>query len=63
VSDRLYPTLLSDDAYVFVDRQILDQGVSTVFYTGDLLAYTYPLDDLDRRLDLVYSGPHARVYL
>ena len=62
VADRLYPTLLSKDAYVFVDSQIMDQGVSTIFYTGDLLTYTYPLDALDANLDLVYSGPDARIY-
>lgn len=62
VADRLFPTLLSKDAYVFVDAEILDQGVSTVFYTGDLLTYTYPLEVLDRRLDLLYSSPQARVY-
>ena len=62
VSDRLFPTLLSKDAYVFVDSEILDHGVSTVFYTGDLLTYTYPLEVLDRHLDLVYSSPEARVY-
>lgn len=62
ISDRLYPTLLTRDAYVFVDGQIMGRGVSTVFYTGDLLTYTYPLNDLDRGLDLVYSGPQARVY-
>lgn len=62
VSDRLYPTLLSRDAYVFVDGQVLDQGESTVFYTGDLLTYRYPLREVDRRLDLVYDAPQARVY-
>ncbi|MGY2704707.1 hypothetical protein [Nocardioides sp. HB32] len=62
VSDRLYPTLLSRDAYVFVDGQILDQGESTVFYTGDLLTYAYPLHELDRHLDLLYDAPQARVY-
>ncbi len=59
VSDRLYPTMLSRDAYVFVDGQILDQGQSTVFYTGDLLTYTYPVQVLDRHLDLIYSAPRA----
>lgn len=62
ISDRLYPTLLSRDAYVFVDGQILDQGESTVFYTGDLLTYRYPLRAVDRRLDLLYDAPQARVY-
>ena len=54
--------MLSRDAYVFVDGQILDQGESTVFCTGDLLTYTYPLDVLDRHLDLLYDAPQARVY-
>ena len=62
VSDRLYPTLLSRDAYVFVDGQVLDQGESTIFYTGDLLTYRYPLPELDRHLDLLYDAPQARVY-
>lgn len=62
VSDRLYPTMLSRDGYVFVDGQILDQGESTVFYTGDLLTYTYPVRALDRNLDRIYDAPQARVY-
>lgn len=62
VADRLYPTLLSKDAFVFVDSQIMERGVSTIFYTGDLLTYSYPLDDLDQEMDLVYSGPDARIY-
>lgn len=62
VSDRLFPTMLSRDGYVFVDGQILDQGESTVFWTGDLLTYTYPVDVLDRKLDLLYDAPQARVY-
>ena len=62
VSDRLFPTMLSRDGYVFVDGQILDQGESTVFWTGDLLTYTYPVGVLDRWLDLLYDAPQARVY-
>jgi uncharacterized membrane protein len=62
VSDRLFPTMLSRDGYVFVDGQILDRGESTVFWTGDLLTYTYPVDVLDRKLDLLYDAPQARVY-
>ena len=62
VSDRLYPTVLTRHSYVFVDSQIVDRGVSTVFYTGDLLTYVYPTQDLARHLDLVYSSPHNRIY-
>ncbi|MGN6128735.1 MAG: hypothetical protein ACTHOK_00165, partial [Nocardioidaceae bacterium] len=62
VSDRLYPTVLTKHSYVFVDSQIVDRGVSTVFYTGDLLTYVYPTQDLRRHLDLVYSSPHDRIF-
>jgi hypothetical protein len=62
VSDRLFPTLLTNDAYVFLDGQVVDKGTSTVFYTGDVLSYRYPTRDLDARLDLVYSAPHTRIY-
>jgi hypothetical protein len=62
VSDRLYPTVLTKHSYVFVNRDMLRRGVSSVFYTGDVLTYSYPMRDLDGRLNLVYSSPDARVY-
>jgi uncharacterized membrane protein len=62
VADRLYPTLLTRDAFVYVDGQILDKGRSTIFYTGDLINYVYPQRDLARHLDLVYSSPQSRIY-
>ncbi len=62
IADRLYPTLLTTDAYVYVDAQILDEGRSTIFYTGDLINYAYPRRVLDQRLDLVYSSPRSRIY-
>jgi hypothetical protein len=62
VADRLFPTLLTKDAFVYVDAQILDKGRSTVFYSGDLINYVYPERKLARRLDLVYSSPRSRIY-
>lgn len=62
VSDRMFPTLLTKHSYVFVDGQITRKGVSTVFYSGDLLTYVYPLHDLGSRLNLVYSSPRERIY-
>ena len=47
---------------MFVDEQIARKGVSTVFYSGDLLTYVYPVHDLDKRLNLVYSSGHVRIY-
>ena len=62
VADRLYPTLLTRDAYVYVDGQIIEKGRSTIFYTGDLISYVYPQRALNQRLDLVYSSPRSRIY-
>jgi uncharacterized membrane protein len=62
VADRLYPTLLTRDAYVFMDPQIRLQGRSTIFTTGDLITYRYPTQLLDRRMNLVYSAPDTRIY-
>ncbi len=62
VADRLYPTLLTRDAFVYVDGQILEKGHSTIFYTGDLINYVYPQRELDQGLDLVYSSPKSRIY-
>jgi uncharacterized membrane protein len=62
IADRLYPTLLTRDAYVYVDRQMIEHGKATLFYTGDLISYAYPTQQLDRRMDLVYSSPRSRIY-
>ena len=42
VADRLYPTLLTRDGYVYLDGQVTGKGRSTIFYTGDLLTYALP---------------------
>jgi uncharacterized membrane protein len=62
VADRLFPTLLTKETYVFVDAQIMRNRQSTVFYTGDHITYDYPMQDLDRRLNLVYSSQQTRIY-
>ena len=51
IADRLYPTLLTKDAYVYVDPQIVGKGTSTIFYTGDLITYAYPTKTLDQRTE------------
>ena len=62
IADRLYPTLLTKDAFVYVDAQIIDKGRSTIFYTGDLINYVYPQSTLNQRMNLVYSSPRSRIY-
>ena len=62
VVDRLYPTLLTTGSYVFVDSRLERTHQSTIFYSGDRITYRYPMHDLDRLLDLVYSSGHSKVY-
>ncbi len=62
VDDRLYPTLLARGDYVFVDSRLNQTGRAAVFYTGDLITYRYPLRQVERRLDLVYSALDTRIY-
>jgi hypothetical protein len=62
VADRMYPTLLTRGSYVFADSHLQQKRQSSVFYSGDLITYVYPLRLLDRRLDLVYSSGSSRVY-
>ncbi len=62
VEDRLYPTLLAHGDYVFVDARLAETGRAAVFYTGDLITYRYPLRQVERGLDLVYSAQRTRIY-
>ena len=47
---------------MYVDPQIVEKGTLDALHTGDLISYRYPTQDLDRRMDLVYSSPHSRIY-
>lgn len=62
VHDRTFPTLLSVGSYVFADAGMVTRRQETVFYSGDRITYRYPLGNLDRLLDLVYSAGDSRVY-
>ncbi len=62
VADRLYPTLLTRGSYIFLDSHLVRERRSTVFYSGDLITYVYPVHELDRLANLVYSAGSSRVY-
>jgi uncharacterized membrane protein len=62
VVDRMFPTLLTKGSYVFVDSRMSKTRKSTIFYSGDRITYRYPMGDLDRLLDLVYSSGSSKVY-
>ncbi len=62
VVDRIYPTLLTKGSYVFVDSRMAKTHKSTIFYSGDRISYHYPMENLDRLLDLVYSSGRSKVY-
>ncbi|MFV0457793.1 MAG: hypothetical protein ACK5MT_03340 [Actinomycetales bacterium] len=61
-ADDVFPTLLRPTAYVFLGYPAVHQGRVSVFYSGDLLAYHYPVALLNDTKDLVYSNGSAEVY-
>lgn len=56
------PTQLPSGGYVFAGPQTVERDQATVFYTGDLLTYAYPVGALDDRLSVVYSTSGVRIY-
>jgi uncharacterized membrane protein len=62
VHDEFFPTELRKGNYVFLGPETLSKDQATIFYTGNLISYRYPINLLDHRLDVVYSSPLARVY-
>ncbi|SDT02715.1 Predicted membrane protein [Nocardioides scoriae] len=62
VSGEFFPTQLRRDTFVFLGAQTVEHEQATIFYTGNLITYRYPVELLEQRLDLVYSNPDAEVF-
>lgn len=58
----LFPTALHRDALVVLGPATVERGVSTIFYTGDLITYRYPVGLLEESKDLVYSNGSIAVF-
>lgn len=57
-----FPTRLPRDAFVVLGPATVQREVMTVFYTGDLIDFRYPISLLDETKDLVYSNGYVKVY-
>lgn len=62
VTANYLPLQLTRDTYLFMGPQTTDRKQATVFYTGNLITYRYPVRAVDGQLDLVYSTSGTRVY-
>jgi hypothetical protein len=62
VADRTFPTLLNVNSYLFADALMTREEEDTIFYQGDRITYRYPLGQISRLMDLVYSAGDSRVY-
>ena len=58
----IYPTLLRENAYVFLGYTTVTKDQATFSYDGDLITYQYPTDLLNSSKDLLYSNNGARIY-
>ena len=62
VADRTYPTVLNVNSYLFVDALMTREKRDTIFYSGDRITYRYPIGQISRLMNLVYSAGESRVY-
>jgi len=62
VLNDIYPTVIRQNAYVFLGFSTVRTGRSTVSSSGDLTTYRYPMALLDDKKDLIYSSGGSRVY-
>jgi uncharacterized membrane protein len=58
----IYPTLLRENAYVFLGYTTVSKDQATFSYDGDLITYTYPINLLNSTKNLLYSSNGARIY-
>lgn len=61
VRSGFYPLELKQGEWVYLSGPNVTKSQASVFYTGDLLSYRYPVEELRRRMDVVYSAPGAEV--
>jgi uncharacterized membrane protein len=57
-----FPTFLQRDSYVFLGYQTVTTSEETVFQSGDLISYDYPMKLLNSAYNLVYSNNGAAIY-
>lgn len=57
-----FPTFLQKNAYVFLGYQTVTDGQETIFQSGDLISYNYPMKLLNAQYNLVYTSNGATIY-
>jgi uncharacterized membrane protein len=62
LQNDIHPGIIRRDSYVYLGFTNINKDQTTVFYDGDLITYTYPVDFLDENKDLIYSNSGARIY-
>lgn len=62
VASDAFPASLRTGSAVFLGPDTLRNGYAAEFFGGSLVTYRYPVEKLERRLDVVFSTPGARIY-
>ncbi len=62
VIKTLYPPLIRNDAYVFLDETNSIKGQSTVLYKSNPLTFELPINFFDNQKELLYDNGVAKIY-
>jgi hypothetical protein len=57
-----FPTSLQRKSYVFLGYQTVTERQATIFESGDLITYNYPVNLLNAAYNLVYSNNGSAIY-
>ncbi|MFE5937443.1 DUF2206 domain-containing protein [Streptomyces sp. NPDC056470] len=58
----IYPALVEEHSYVFLDAANVRKGEASIVYRGDVVTYRYPSAFLDATKDKVYSSDGTEIY-
>ncbi len=62
ISDGIFPGIIHQYGYVFVEESTFRKAVTSVLYGGDLVRYTYPTKFLEDNKNLIYDNGVVRIY-
>jgi hypothetical protein len=58
----IYPTLIHRSSWVILSYTNVRTGIAAVFYSGDIIGYSYPIAFLQAAKNLVYDNGGAEIY-
>lgn len=61
-SKKLLPATIRKDAYVYLDYSNVKNRRNTIFYKGNVISYSYPIEFLDDNKNLLYNNQSSKIF-